>query len=467
MSAEYQRLRDAARDVDRQIQELEEETSVGSAAELAATERRLDELVVKRGSLTKALILLRSVNSEEFREQQRQFVRSLPQKYHSHGTRQKVVHLPGRVDVTLKVTYFHRQKDPAKAPRKPQRGLFPALMLLGISNGLTPHVRHRMAKASALLGSYEEAAEMLSGEGILVSVNKLREVCGHIGRKLSRLTQEGSVQIAGNVGGRRIVVSLDGGRVRLREPRKGRTKKGRKKFVAKWREPRLFIIYAVDDDGRMADDFAPIIDGTLASCDRLFEMLQAYLVSLKITEAARVLFVADGAAWIWRRIPKLVSALGLKAEQVQQLIDFWHAVEYLGKIADSKSLKGSPRKRWLTTQKKRLLRGEIGSVVEALETLLPGRRTKDQKTWLNYFRTHGLRYRRMDYSTSRTHKMPIGSGAIESAIRRVINMRVKSNSIYWLRENAETMIRLRAWLKAGRAEELFHQTTYVTCDLAA
>jgi len=44
---------------------------------------------------------------------------------------------------------------------------------------------------------------------------------------------------------------------------------------------------------------------------------------------------------------------------------------------------------------------------------------------------------------------------------------VKSNSTYWLRENAETMIRLRAWLKAGRAEELFRQTAYGTGDIAA
>ena len=62
--------------------------------------------------------------------------------------------------------------------------------------------------------------------------------------------------------------------------------------------------------------------------------------------------------------------------------------------------------------------------------------------------------------------MPIGSGAIESAIRRVINMRVKSNAVYWIRDNAETIIRLRAWIKAGRAEELFHYTTYVTPTLA-
>ena len=47
-----------------------------------------------------------------------------------------------------------------------------------------------------------------------------------------------------------------------------------------------------------------------------------------------------------------------------------------------------------------------------------------------------------------------------------IHLRVKSNATYWLRENAETIIRLRAWIKAGPAEELFLQTTYVTPELA-
>ena len=88
---------------------------------------------------------------------------------------------------------------------------------------------------------------------------------------------------------------MDGGRVRLREPRKGRTSKGRKKFAANWREPRLFIIYAVDENGRMADDFAPIIDGILASSERLFKMLQACLASIKITKASRMVFVARWA----------------------------------------------------------------------------------------------------------------------------------------------------------------------------
>jgi len=300
-------------------------------------------------------------------------------------------------------------------------------------------MRKRMAKAAALLGSYDEAVTMLAEEGISISVNQLRDVTAGIGQMLRRMTDQGSLVAAGNVSGRRIVVSMDRCRVRLRERRQGKTKKGRKRFAPKWREPRMFIIYAVDDEGRMADNFTPVIDGSLGSCDQLFALLLAYLQGFKLTEAARVLFVADGATWIWRRIPKLMKALGLKDEQVQQLIDFWHAMEYLGKIAESKSLKGAQKTHWLKIQKKRLWRGEIGTVVDEIQSLLGSRKTKDQNTWLNYFITHGLTHRRMDYSRSRAQLTPIGSGAIESAVRRVINLRVKSNAVYWLRDNAETV----------------------------
>ena len=45
-------------------------------------------------------------------------------------------------------------------------------------------------------------------------------------------------------------------------------------------------------------------------------------------------------------------------------------MQYLGKIADSKSLTGTRKKQWLTTQKKLLQRGEIGAVVDEITTLL-------------------------------------------------------------------------------------------------
>jgi hypothetical protein len=462
MNAEYQRLEAEASEVQRQMRTLSTTVELSSASGHATFERQISDLGRKLASLHHGMALIQATDSSEMRRREREFVKALPKKLHSQGTRKKVIHLPGQVTVSLSVTYYHRCQSGGNG----RRGLFPMLMLLGIAGHYTPHMRQRMAKAAALLGSFDEAIEMLAVDGIHVSVNQLRDVTKGMGQMLQRLTSQRVLTVAGNVSGRRIVVSMDGGRVRLRERRRGKTKKGRKRFAAQWREPRLFIIYAVDDEGRMADDFPPVIDGGLGSCDQLFALLLAYLQGLHLTTAARVLFVADGAAWIWQRIPKLVKSLGLQDEQVQQLIDFWHAMEYLGKIAESKSLIGARKAHWLTIQKKRLLRGEIGSVVDEIQTLIGSRKTKEQTTWLNYFITHGINHRRMDYSRSRCSKTPIGSGAIESAVRRVINLRVKSNAVYWLRDNAETIIRIRAWIKAGRAEELFQQTTCITPELA-
>jgi hypothetical protein len=213
MGEEYLRLQDAARDVECEITDLEQNQEVSSAGELATVERRLDLRLVKRSPLVKGRILLRSVNSPAFQQRQKEPIRRLPHKYHSQGLRQKVICLPGDVFVTLNITYYHRRKDSAKALQKTERGLYPAFLLLSISSGRTPHVCQRMAKASALLGSHEEAAEMLDDDGISVSVNKLREVCGHIGRKLVQLTFSGSMQVEGSVEKRRIVVSMDDGRV--------------------------------------------------------------------------------------------------------------------------------------------------------------------------------------------------------------------------------------------------------------
>ena len=53
---------------------------------------------------------------------------------------------------------------------------------------------------------------------------------------------------------------------------------------------------------------------------------------------------------------------------------------------------------------------------------------------------------------------PLGSGAIESATRRVINLRLKGNGIYWREENVEGMLVLRAAVLTGRWAEVMAAT---------
>ena len=56
----------------------------------------------------------------------------------------------------------------------------------------------------------------------------------------------------------------------------------------------------------------------------------------------------------------------------------------------------------------------------------------------------------MAYPTFRGFGLPLESGAIESSIRRVINLRLKGNGIFWREENAESMLQLRAPVMSDR-----------------
>jgi len=57
---------------------------------------------------------------------------------------------------------------------------------------------------------------------------------------------------------------------------------------------------------------------------------------------------------------------------------------------------------------------------------------------------------RMQYASFRSLNLPSGSGCVESAIRRVINLRLKSPGIFWKPETAESMLFLRSQLLSGR-----------------
>ena len=66
---------------------------------------------------------------------------------------------------------------------------------------------------------------------------------------------------------------------------------------------------------------------------------------------------------------------------------------------------------------------------------------------LNYFLKNRHRFA---YTTMVGLGLPRGSGAVESAIRRVINLRIKGASIYWLPESVDAILLLRSFYKSGR-----------------
>jgi hypothetical protein len=55
----------------------------------------------------------------------------------------------------------------------------------------------------------------------------------------------------------------------------------------------------------------------------------------------------------------------------------------------------------------------------------------------------------LNYAKVLARKLPIGSGAMESLIHQVVNLRMKENSKFWLKENVEIMLHLPCQWIAG------------------
>ena len=256
MNAEYQRLEAEASEVQEQINQLVSSCNQMAAADFQKFEARIAGLHQRLAGLRQGMGLLKLAGSATMQAQAAKLAKSQFRTFHSQGTRPKTVQLTGGVTVILHITYYHRFQCPEKSKnKKANRGMFPMLILLGIANGFTAGVRQRMMKCAALHGSYEEAVQMLADEGIKICVNTLRKVTAGMGEMLAQLTKLGTVKVSGDTTGRRIVVTTDGGRVRLREKRRGRTKEGHKRFKPAWREPRLFMIYATDEHGSWTPRF--------------------------------------------------------------------------------------------------------------------------------------------------------------------------------------------------------------------
>jgi hypothetical protein len=141
--------------------------------------------------------------------------------------------------------------------------------------------------------------------------------------------------------------------MRIRHPKRGRRRRsGRHGYDTPWKEPWLLIVYVVDDKGRLDKRFSPWIDGTLRGPDDLFAWLEGYLRGLGLTQADRLLFIADGAPWIWKRVQTLRMHLGLGPEQALEAVDFYHAVEHLAAAAKETAWTELQRRLWVREQRR-------------------------------------------------------------------------------------------------------------------
>ena len=303
-----------------------------------------------------------------------------------------------------------------------------------------------------LCPSFEIAEEVLNYQGTQAEDKRLRQLAYAMSEKCFGNRVKIALKPGESLAGKRVVISIDGGRTRTRKYDKNKkpckkNKDKRRKFKTPWREPKLFVIHTLEADGSTRKMDLPIYDATLGNADASFALLEAYLRELQIHKASQVVFIADGARWIWHRVEKIFATLGV-AEKTTQVVDYFHAVEHLNEIVSifhRKELSKQQKKELLHKLKQLLWEGNTDAIIETVSDLAKSRKRIIRK--LDYFKRNSLR---MQYDSFDKASLPCGSGIVESAIRRVINLRFKSPSSFWNAQNVEKLIFLRSVFLAGR-----------------
>lgn len=178
-----------------------------------------------------------------------------------HGRRWMQVLTLGNVVVSLCLPYVVERPIKPNGKRRKVRGqgFCPFLRWLSLEEGITPLVWSSIAQYGTISASFAIARETLKAWGINVSIRRIERLTYHFNKwglsiRSSRLIhlRQGTLPTKSILKDQRVVISVDGGRSRIRYEKKGkrRSKTNRHGYVGEWQEPKLLTIYVVDAQGK-------------------------------------------------------------------------------------------------------------------------------------------------------------------------------------------------------------------------
>lgn len=149
--------------------------------------------------------------------------------------------------------------------------------------------------------------------------------------------------------------------------------------------------------------------------------------------------LADGAADNWSfLIPNTDS----------QMIDFYHATEYLADVAKALHPRAKIQRQIWMDHACHDLKHTMGAAADLLKTMeaiptakLSPATQQGLQDAITYFRNH---HHQMHYAEAMANHIPIGSGVTEAACKVLVKARLGSSGMKWKRTGAEIVLSLRA-----------------------
>jgi len=349
----------------------------------------------------------------------------------------------------LKRDYLYSPKD--------KQGHCPLDEALGLIDGASPGLVRLASRAAAREGFEAASDDLKELAGIQIDGRQIQRLVAHSGPMIAvqlRLTgpevEPKPMPIC--------YVEADGTGIPMMAEelvgRKGKQDDG----TAKTREVKLGCVFSqttTDEEGQpMRDHQSTSYVGTLQSVESFAPLLRDEARRREIGKSPKVVFIGDGAAWIWE-LARTHFPLAIL------ILDFYHMMEYLHELSQLLYGKDTPWGGRIKDQwKEQMERDEVQSVIDAIhmrtEQLeqLPAATLKKIREKTGYLENNKDK---MLYGTFRQQGLFYGSGVVEAGCRAVIGQRLKQSGMFWSQAGAENILALRCALMSDRWNECWNQ----------
>jgi hypothetical protein len=245
-----------------------------------------------------------------------------------------------------------------------------------------------------------------------------------------------------------MYISGDGTGVPMRkeelEGRRGKQADG----SAKTREVKLgcvFLQTEVDAEGRpIRKEESTSYVGSFEGAAEFGLLLRQEARRRGLGRALKVVFIGDGAAWVWE-----LARVNFPGAIL--ILDFYHALQHVHGLIEALWGKDSPEgqkasKRWRNW----LLKDKSHQIVnQAKEQLASALDTEHAQSQIGYLENN---LARMSYGVFRKAGYFIGSGVIEAGCKTVVGKRMKCSGMFWSQEGGQGILDLRCAFLSNRLD---------------
>lgn len=249
----------------------------------------------------------------------------------------------------------------------------------------------------------------------------------------------------------RMYVSCDGTGVPMRQAELAGVKGKGANGKASTREVKVgcvFTQHPEEGETPFRDTGSTSYIATLRKCGSFGPLLRKEAYRRGMGRAEEIVFIADGAAWIW----EIVRTCFIGAVEI---LDYYHAHEYLVEIIDLLYGKNTEQgKQQIENWKDLLFEDRVSDVIAAARVLaadLGASEKENADAKINYFENNQTR---MLYGTYKRKGYFYGSGVVEAGCKSVIGKRTKQSGMFWSEKGAEDVLGSQRFTTAKGANRL-------------